>query len=73
MNVCGRSESGSKYDNFKNDSSSLRDRAKNDIYHDISIMYWARYVLVDQALCGGGMRSTECPSSSEYKMPHGTL
>ena len=25
-------------------------------------MYWARYVLVDQALRGGGMRSTECPS-----------
>ena len=28
-----------------------------------SKMYWARYVLVDQALRGGGMRSTECPSS----------
>ena len=26
-------------------------------------MYWARYVLMDQALRGGGMRSTECPSS----------
>ena len=26
-------------------------------------MYRARYVLVDQALCGGGMRSTACPSS----------
>jgi len=25
-------------------------------------MYWARHVLVDQALRGGGMRSTECPS-----------
>ena len=29
-------------------------------------MYWARYVLVDQALRGGGMRSTECPYSLEY-------
>ena len=26
-------------------------------------MYWARYVLVDQALHGGDMRSSECPSS----------
>ena len=26
-------------------------------------MYWAGYVLVDQALCGRGMRSTERPSS----------
>ena len=26
-------------------------------------MYWARYVLLDQALRGGGMHSTECPSS----------
>ena len=26
-------------------------------------MYWVRYVLMDQALHGGGMRSTECPSS----------
>jgi len=26
-------------------------------------MYWARYVLVDQAWCGRGMRSIECPSS----------
>ena len=26
-------------------------------------MYWARYDLVDQALRGGGMHSTECPSS----------
>ena len=25
-------------------------------------MYWAQYVLVDQALRSGGMRSTECPS-----------
>ena len=25
-------------------------------------MSWARYVLVDQALCGRGMRSTECSS-----------
>ena len=31
--------------------------------HDISKMYWARYVLVDQALHSGGMRSTECLSS----------
>ena len=36
---------------------------KNDISHDISKMYWARYVLVDQALQGGGMCSTECPSN----------
>ena len=28
-------------------------------------MYWARYVLVDQVLRSGGMRSTECPSSWE--------
>ena len=28
-------------------------------------MYWARYVVVDQALLGGGMRSTVCPSSYE--------
>ena len=26
-------------------------------------MYWARYVIMDQALRGGGMRSTDCPSS----------
>jgi len=26
-------------------------------------MCWAQYVLVDQALRGRGMRSTECPSS----------
>ena len=26
-------------------------------------MYWARYVLMDQELRGGGMRSTKCPSS----------
>ena len=26
-------------------------------------MYWARYVLVDQALRGGGTRSTERPSN----------
>ena len=31
-----RSESGSGSDNFKSDSSPLRDRAKNYIYHDIS-------------------------------------
>ena len=24
---------------------------------------WARYVLMDQALRGGGMRSSECPSN----------
>ena len=30
--------------------------------HDISKMYWARYVIVDQALWSGGMRSSECPS-----------
>ena len=29
-------------------------------------MYWARYVLLDQELRGGGMRSTECPSSCYY-------
>ena len=28
-------------------------------------MYWAQYVLMDRALRGGGMRSTECPSSLE--------
>ena len=49
--------------NFLSDSSPLRDRAKNDIQHDISKIYWARYVLVDQALRGRGMRSAECPSS----------
>ena len=27
-------------------------------------MYWARYVLMDQALRGRGMRSTKCSSSS---------
>ena len=32
--------------------------------NDISKSYWARYVLLDQALRGGGMRSSECPSSS---------
>ena len=26
-------------------------------------MYWAWYVLLDQEFCGGGMRSTQCPSS----------
>ena len=26
-------------------------------------MYWAQYVLVEQALRGGDTRSTECPSS----------
>ena len=26
-------------------------------------MYWAPHVLVDQALHGGGMRSTKCPCS----------
>ena len=31
--------------------------------HDISKMYWARYVLMDQTLRDGGMHSTECPSS----------
>ena len=29
-------------------------------------MYWARYVLVDQALRGRGMCSTECNSSYLY-------
>jgi len=29
-------------------------------------MYRARYVLVDQALRGRGMRSTECPSYYYY-------
>ena len=28
-------------------------------------MHWARYVLVNQALRGRGMRSTTCPSSFE--------
>ena len=36
------------------------------VQHDISKMYWARYVLVDQALRVGGMRSTECPSCYYY-------
>ena len=40
----------------------MRDRVKNDVSHDISKIYWARYVPLDQALRGGGMRSTECPS-----------
>ena len=43
----------------------MRDGAKNrcsTVEHDISKMYWARYVLVDQALRDGGMRSTECHS-----------
>ena len=44
----------------------MRDWAKNDIEHDISKMHWARYVLVDQALCGNAMGSTECPSSYLY-------
>ena len=46
--------------NFLSDSSPLRDRAKkryNTVEHDISKMYR------DQVLGGGGMRSTECPSS----------
>ena len=38
-------------------------RNDSTVWHDISKMYWARYVLVDQVLRGGGMRSTECPSS----------
>ena len=40
-------------------------------------MYWARNVIVDQALRGRGMRSTECPSSlntveheSEHESEH---
>ena len=48
------------------DSSPLRDRAKNDIVLYSMIFQKCigpRYVLVDQALRGGGMRSTECPSS----------
>ena len=57
-----RSGCGSDYQNFWSDSSPLRDGAKNDIWHDISKMYLAQYVLLDQALHGGGMRSTECPS-----------
>ena len=48
---------------LKSDSSPLTDWAKNDISHDISKIYWARYVLVDQALHGRGMHSIECPSS----------
>ena len=32
-------------------------------------MYWARYVLVDQALRGGGMRSTECHSRFILQIP----
>ena len=31
-------------------------------------MYWARYVLVDQALRGRGMRSTEWPSSFDARL-----
>ena len=56
--------SGSDNDDFlKSNSSLLRDWSKNDISHDIWKMYWVQYVLVDQAVHGGGMRSTECPSS----------
>ena len=51
---------------FLSDSSPLRDGAKNDIQHDISKMYWAGYVLIDQALRGGDMRCTECPSSYSW-------
>ena len=51
--------------NFWSHSSPLRDRAKNDISHVSWKTYRARYVLVDQALQGRGMRSTECPSSSD--------
>ena len=52
--------------NFLSDSSPLRDWAKNDIVLYSMIfqkLYWTQYVLVDQALRGGGMSSTECPSS----------
>ena len=31
-------------------------------------MDWVRYVLMDQALDGGGMCSTECPSSFRIKL-----
>ena len=44
----------------------MRDRAKNYIVLYSMIFkkcIWARYVLMNQALCGRGMRSTECPSS----------
>ena len=32
-------------------------------------MYGARYVLVDQELRGGGMRSAECPSRCGCDVP----
>ena len=41
----------------------MRNVAKNDIYLGLSKTCWARYVLVDQALRGGGMLSNECSSS----------
>ena len=49
----------------------MRNQAKNDKKHDISKIYWVRYVLVDQELCGGGMRSTKCPSSLVCFFPLG--
>ena len=38
-----------------------REGTKNDTWHDISKIYWVRYVLVDLLLRGRGMRSTEWP------------
>ena len=54
--------------NFKKWFFTIERWAKNDIVLHCMIFQkcidWAWYVLVDQALLGGGMRSTECPSSS---------
>ena len=47
----------------------MRDGAKNDIYHNILKMYWAGYVLMDQALHGGGMRSAITKYSRGLHLP----
>ena len=63
------SGSGSGYDNYLISKwfftiERWGQKRYSTVQHDISKTYWAWYVLVDQAFRGGGMRSTECPSSN---------
>uniref|UniRef100_A0A8C4QQ92 Mitogen-activated protein kinase kinase kinase 2 n=1 Tax=Eptatretus burgeri TaxID=7764 RepID=A0A8C4QQ92_EPTBU len=49
--------------NFSNDSSPLRDGVKNDVKLEISKMYWAQFILLDQASCGRGTQNQAGRSS----------